>query len=160
MQWPFLLIFSCASMCKSIQAKYICQNEYYSYIFSQQTQFSFKIKSGLRITVDPKPNQKSEKMDVGFLRYKHRKVKYVPIPRDQYVQTGLIRWRGVQSGPDRKEPSNPACSTRLLCWIQSYQVIYMCISPILSHVHIFYVHTHFNGWQYVKIRSLPRVGIK
>ena len=26
--------------------------------------------------------------------------------------------------------------------------------------HVFYVHTHFNGLQCVKVRTLPRVGIK
>jgi len=31
------------------------------------------------------PNQKSGKTDVGFLRYKHSKVKYAPIPKYQYV---------------------------------------------------------------------------
>ena len=97
------LIFLCASMCQSIQAKYICLNEYYSYIFGQQTQFSLKIESGLRITVDPiSPNKKSGKTDVGFLRYKHSKVKYAPIPRYQYCTyihfgTGLLEWMEVLS---------------------------------------------------------------
>ena len=45
-------------MHKYVQAKYIHLNEYYSYIFGQQTQLSFKIKSGLRIAVDLKPESK------------------------------------------------------------------------------------------------------
>ena len=68
------------------------------------------------------------------------------------------RARTTQKVPFRRafEPSLFHTATVLNPILSGYIHVYQ------SHTvtHIFYVHTHFNGRQYVKVRTLPRVGMK